>query len=252
MKKNLLNDYVVERLKSVKQNLSDFKKAHNSECLHDLRVDIKKIRSIVSFAEKVCHKKYATSDLKPLFKNAGKIRELEINIQMLIADPNPPKKLVSQLKKKKNLLTLSFLKKTSRYIRLTERQINSVSFPEKLPKTKEIKKYFEKVERKANQMLSGDRESMHKFRMKIKNLMYVYKALPENLQNKINWDAAEIDKRQEKLGIWHDTYVAVNFFSQEKFPKKSAEFMLKLKELEKTQFSSLFKNKDITPRMHEL
>jgi len=241
MKKKVLNKYVVEHLKSVEKELSAFKKEMNPEHLHRLRVDFKKIKAVFYFAEKVYDQEFALSKkLRALFYKAGKIRELDINIQMLLVEPNPPRRLIDQLKKEKRILILRFLKKTSIYLQLTERYIKSISLPQDLPKTKVIKKYFQKEEENAKRLLSGDRESMHKYRMKLKHLMYVSKALPEKMQKKIDWNVTEIDKLQEKLGQWHDTYAAIHFFSQMKFPKKSAEFISTLKEKEKAQFNSLF------------
>jgi CHAD domain-containing protein len=239
MKKNLLNIYIVNRLRSVEQNLSNYKKDKNPENLHRLRVDIKKIKAIFSFAENAYKEKYDTPKLKPLFQQAGKIREIEINIRLLPAFQSTPKRIIDQLKKKKKILIQQFIKNISSNIKLIKDYSKEVSLPAKLPHTKVIKKYFKKEEQKANKILSGTREDIHTYRIKIKKLMHLYNALPERIQKKIKWDKEKISEQLKKLGNWHDTYSAITFFSHLHFPKKSTEFIIKLKEKEKRQFDAL-------------
>ena len=85
MKKNVLNSYVIDRLLSVEKNLSAYAKDKHPEHLHRLRVDIKKVKAVFSFVDKVYEEENDTNDLKTMFDDAGKIREIEINIQLLLA-----------------------------------------------------------------------------------------------------------------------------------------------------------------------
>ena len=81
---------------------------------------------------------------------------------------------------------------------------------------------------------------MHRYRSKIKKLLFIYNALPNKIKKEIKLNELEIDKLQKMLGDWHDTYSAINFFSQEQFPMNTAEYILKLKAKEKRQFNALF------------
>ena len=100
MKKNILNHFVFDLLKSIENNLSIYIKNKMPECLHILRVDIKKINAVLSFAGSVYKEGYNTGNLKPLFSKAGKIREIQINILLVELFPLPPKYLIEQLKNK--------------------------------------------------------------------------------------------------------------------------------------------------------
>ena len=84
MEKNFLNNYILDLLESLNQNLSSYMKVKEYEYLHHLRVDIKKINAILSFAEKIFKTKYNANLLKLLFHDAGKIREIQINLNLLI------------------------------------------------------------------------------------------------------------------------------------------------------------------------
>ena len=242
MKKNLLKHYVVNRLKSIEQNLSIYIQDKKPESLHHLRVEIKKIKAVFSFSKKVYKEKYNTAKLKPLFNKAGKIRETQINIHLLGLFPYPPEKLIEQLKKKEYILTLLFVKCSSRYVRLIKEFRKNICLPKILPNKKRINKYFKKEKQKANKKLkNNDRKDLHRYRTKIKKLMYVYNFLPKKTQKEMELNETEINKQQGMLGDWHDTYSTTNFLSHEYLPMKTAENVVKLKEKEKRQFDVLLR-----------
>ena len=243
MKKNLLNHFVFDLLKSIEKNLSIYIKNKTPECLHILRVDIKKINAVLSFAERVYNEEYNTSNLKPLFRKAGKIREIQINIHLLELFPLPPKNLIEQLKNKENILTMEFIKSGSRYKRHLKNFRKIIYLPEKLPNKLIINKYFKREKNKANKKLKKqERVDLHKYRAKIKKLMYLFYAFPKSIQKDIEFNELETNRRQEKLGDWHDTYSSINFLSHEHFIENTNEYLLKLKEKEKSQFNALLIN----------
>ncbi len=241
MGKNLNNNLLV-LLDSIEQNTYAYMKDRKPEYIHNLRLDIKKIDAIFSFAEKLFKEKHDASKLKPLFMKAGKIRELQINIQLLSTIPYFPKRLITQLKKKENTLVQQFINNGSRYIMLIRHVRERVNLPETLPGKRTITKYFNKEKIKAELLLQNHvRDSLHAYRKKIKKMMYVYWVLPGRLKKKIILDEVEIDKQQKKLGIWHDTYSAIHFVSLMNLPGKTMEEVLKLKYKEERQFKALHK-----------
>ena len=243
MKKNLLNHYVVDLLNSIEQHISEFAKSKKPESLHHLRVDIKKIRAAFYFAENLYKEEYSTNKLKPVFFKAGQIREIQINILLLSLMSLPPFKLIEQLKKKENTLTLQFIKCSLRYVRLIKNFRKNVSLPGVLPDYKSIIKYFKNEKQKANKKIENkDRESFHRYRMKIKKLMYMYNLMPKKMQKEIKFKHSVINKLQQKLGDWHDTYAAVKFLSDGHFPDKTDEYFVRLKLKEKRQFNALLRS----------
>ena len=242
MEKNLLNNYVFDRLKSIEQNLSNYMKDKKPECLHRLRVELKKTKAVFYFTDNIYKEKYDTTKLKPLFHKAGKIREMQINIHLLSSVSDSPKILIEQLKKNETILMQQFVKNSSRSILLIKNFVKNVCLPEILPSKKTIVNYFKKERSKAKKILRHKkREDMHGYRKKIKKMMYVYNALPKEIQKQIELNETEINKQQKKLGDWHDTYSAITFFSHLNFPMQKSEFILKLKEKEKRQFNALCK-----------
>ncbi len=241
MKNKLLTSFVLDNLQSIEQHLSSFIKEKKPKYLHRLRVDIKEIKAVYSFSDYVYKKKYNTGKLQALFDKAGKIRELQINIHLLSLFPRSPKRLIYQLKLKVNTLIQQFIKKGQWYIEHIADFRKAVCFPEKKLGKKIVKRYFKKVRNQAAKTMETiDRGGLHRYRIKIKKLMYVYKMLPQNLQKKIRWNEVLIKKQQHKLGEWHDTYSAVNFLSQKHFPKRTTEYISKLKDRERHQFNVLY------------
>ena len=240
MKKNLLNHYVDNQLNSIEQNLILFNKDKKPECLHQLRISIKRIKAIFSFAEDVFKEKYSIYELKSLFDKAGKIRELQIHIHLLELFPNPPKKIIKELKKKEDSLSQQFIKNSSRNIKLIDNFHKQNCLPDKILNQKAIIKYFNKEKKSATKKLKEfERDELHKYRTKIKKLMYVYNFLPKKTQKEIQFNKVKINKQQEQLGNWHDNYATIKYLSRENLPIISSKHILKLKEKEYEQFNSL-------------
>ncbi len=82
-KKTLLN-FIHQRLNKVAQNLTSFCRQQDMEVLHQLRVDIKKINSLIRFCDN-CNNSKLQKKLQPLYKifrQLAEIREAQINLQL--------------------------------------------------------------------------------------------------------------------------------------------------------------------------
>ena len=243
MEKNLLNKYVLDLLESLEQNFSAYTKYKKPKHIHQLRVDIKKLKAIFSFAKHIYKTKYNITKLKPLFRNAGQIREMQINIRLLNSVHEPPEELISRLEKKENLLIQQFIKMGSQYLKLIKDFKNKTSLPEILPHKKAIKEYFKNELKNADGILEHiDRGGMHKYRKKLKKILYIYNSMPKTIQKNIELNEVELNKQQKKLGDWHDTYSTIAFFSQEHFTTQTSKYIMKLEEKEKRQFNRLVIN----------
>ncbi len=240
MKKNLLNHYVNNQLNYIEQNLNQFNKVKKPECLHQLRISIKRIKAIISFAEDIFKENHSIAELKSLFNKAGKIRELQIHIHLLELFPNHPKKIIKELKQKEDILIQQFTKNCNRNIKSINNFREQSCLPDKLPNQKVIIKYFN-VEKKSatNKIKKVDRDELHKYRIKIKKLMYVYNFLPKKTQKEIEFNKVKIKRQQEQLGDWHDNYATITYLSRIKLPITSSKHILKLKEKEEKQFNTI-------------
>lgn len=239
MNTNLLNEYVINHLKSVENSLVAYKITREKKYLHKLRVDIKKIRAMFSFIKKMYNIEYDLLNLMHLFRESGGIRDIQIIILLLNTLPKAPEKVIAQLHKKEERLIKKFLKNTALHVKAIRFYHENISLPEKLPDKKTIRKYLKKILQKAIKNIHGnDRNSMHRFRMRIKKIIYIYQALPENTKKYIRLNKSNLNKLQELMGDWHDTYFAIHFFMDQHIFNKTPD-ILKLKEKEDHQFNAL-------------
>lgn len=241
MKKNVLYHHVKERLKSIEKNLCAYSKRAKPRHLHLLRLDIKITKALFSFAEDLTKEFCNAIVLKAIFQKAGEIREIQIMIKLLNSSQDLPEKLMDQLEKKEKYLKKQFLKNISKHIKSVKHFRKGVSFPP-IPLDEEtIKAYFETELEKANQKFQdNNREGLHQFRKSIKKLMFVYEVLPKKIRKEVDLNKRDIDKLQEKVGNWHDTYLAIDFLSNSNFPEMPVEFLSKLREKEIRQLEALF------------
>ncbi|MHB9054590.1 MAG: CHAD domain-containing protein [Paludibacteraceae bacterium] len=241
VKSNLLNSYVNDRIKTIKRQLYSFQKKREPSCLHQIRVEIKRIRAVFSFAEKMYGQYYDANALRQLYQEAGIIRELQLIICLISEYPDYPKLFISGLQENENELTEEFAGNIPAYIESINSFSENVSLPAALPKKKVIRQYLKKQGQKAILELDNKgKENMHRFRKRLKKFMSVYDLLPHELQKSIKINKSDLDKMQEKVGIWHDTYSAIRFLSKQSFYGKD-NFISRLGAKEERQFRNLFR-----------
>jgi len=238
MKKDVLNSFVNDHLSLVEKCLLDFSKDKQAESLHCLRVAIKKIKAAYAFAEHIFQRKFSTAKLRSLFKEAGKIREIQLNIRLLSTFPQPPKRLITQLKKEEEFLSQEFIANELIHNKSIKKFRKENKLPHKRIENKKITKYFDKI--KSSLALQKNSDDLHRYRIRIKRMMHVYSILPVKLQNGLNIDIEKIDKLQQELGDWHDIHTAINYVSDEQVPKKLVDYITKMKNDESRQFEALY------------
>lgn len=240
VRKNAFHTYIVSLLRAVEWQLNAYQKKRQPEILHRMRVDIKKIKALLSFLAKVFNDKTisASNSLRPLFHQAGCIRELQINSKLLKELPQPPLGLIKKMAIKEKRMTEQFCVRIPAHLLQVKQFVRRLELPDELPKRKKIKKYFKKKIKKALKELNlGERDSLHRFRMEIKKLMYVHKALPRRLRASITLDEKYIDRVQKKAGDWHDAETVIKFLkSVGSIPDN---YISKMKEKEIKNFNAL-------------
>jgi CHAD domain-containing protein len=239
MKTTVLTTYLDKRLDSVERNLQAYKEDNKPKRLHRLRVDIKKIRSVLRFIRKKYNQEYDLSRLKTVFYRAGTLHDQQQHIRIL-EEAKASEALISELEDQKNKHKASFVSHISHYLGYTAETRGEMALPtEKLDK-KTVKEYFEKRIKKAKQDIGQqDRGKAHKFRKRLKNILYLYKALPKKLRKSIQLDAGYLDTLQDKAGNWHDTQQALTYLAENTSSQNTSESQAQLDKREKKQFEKL-------------
>jgi CHAD domain-containing protein len=211
---------------SIIKNLENFSVNQDPECVHDLRVNIKKLRAVCSFLRKAGQEKLLPKRiLGGLFDDAGEMRDLQMNIK-LMEQFDQPKQVLETLKVNEEKLAETFVLKIPGYMKEVNRNQNSIIFSNEDPGKKHVKNYFDKMINKCIALLAGpkDPENLHRFRMLIKKLMYVLDALPRNLARPVGLNVKYLERLQKKAGEWHDAYIGWQFLqSLDVFPEELIE-----------------------------
>ncbi|MEP6513067.1 MAG: CHAD domain-containing protein [Parafilimonas sp.] len=208
LKKRRQYKFLEKRCNAMQTHITDFVIKEDFEALHELRVEIKKLRAFAAFAEKYTEGNFSKT-LKPvikIFKYAGRIRTAQLNLQMI---------------KKHKIGNADFINNQQVFC-----QENSDKFKDSLKFyintiqkfCKKIKSKFHDIEnkkivvfyKKQLDFLKSffqeelDEKKLHECRKKIKLLLYMENLLPKKVKQKLKLNKTYLDKLQDAIGKWHD------------------------------------------------
>jgi len=233
--KGIITSYTKKRFKNLKKLLHSYPSLESPEILHQLRIEIKKIKAVLQLLQYNSksfrgHKAYLP--FRALFRACGEIRE-----------PFVIQRLIDKFKVNPNLAsngcldpTLYFRNKLSTYIRTIKRSETKV-----LPKTEKIKNntYKDFLKKKKTELknllyptfLQGD---LHKIRKLIKEIYYL-----TSIKSKRKDINSFFVTSSDLIGNWHDKRIVIQKLRKSVSPE--TELIQKLKSDSRSDISSLKK-----------
>ena len=212
-------------------HLQAFSEIQSIEELHKLRIEIKKIFSLIDL-QQITHDIGFSRNIRPLrviFSKAGKIRNIHLTLRIIKRYSDENQLLYEVLHTKLIRLTKRFCLRTPIYARNIKKTQKFV-----LQKIHNIedsvilnwhKNEFEKlIHLFANEKCY--QENMHKIRKIIKKLLYIFPVLHKSLQKRLELNKHYLHKLEEAIGKWHDTIISIEILSNSDFI--DAETMEKL------------------------
>lgn len=205
--------------------LKNFLKTGDQEALHRFRVQIKKLRAMLSLFEDASRQPGLLKGFKPvrkIFKSAGLIREAHINLQL--GERYQLKNELFELGQLKILEegTMEFRNNGKKFTRNIKNAYNDLR--KHLPGIEDnsIAEYYKKQLQQisTNLAVSGFTEDMHTNRKLIKILVYNHKLAETALNGSVTFNAKYLDKLQDTIGKWHDNVVAAQLFSSPELDDK--------------------------------
>jgi CHAD domain-containing protein len=213
-----LQKYFAQRVKNLFNHLHDFDLNGDEVSLHDLRVEMKKMRAIIKFLRKVYPKeklKKPANLLRSIFEISGEIREYQLLRQWLekqdckVMEKNyfPAEKLHLMLEhfrfhaEKYTADFTEIIKHTTDFVESTNDILPEQYFAE-------LNSQVEKLCKKKITITDW-----HKLRKLIKQRIYSYNWFLHK-DEKEDSLFAYYNKLQEQIGQWHDLEVIKNVFSQ--------------------------------------
>lgn len=224
LRKSSQKKILLKRLETASKHLENFVKTNDPEDLHDLRVNIKKLKALVFFSD-ACNKKTKIKKrfepIKTIFREVGDVRTALLHKKMLkkhgIKDESLDKQVNAALKKHTDLL----LKHSTTYIhrfKTTENRMRDHLFD---MDKHSIEKVFIKQLKKLNKLYADPESELHESRKTIKNMVYMHDLLPKSMKENIPLDITYLKQLEGTLGRWHDDVLAIEFLKKGKAHPKS-------------------------------
>jgi CHAD domain-containing protein len=213
-----LEKYLSQRIKNLFNHLHDFELKGDEVSLHDLRVEIKKLRVIIKFLRGVYPKqklKKPAHTLRAIFQTAGEIREMQViqqwlqknNFSVIEQTYYPPKKLkelINDFRENSDKIKSDYkeiIEAVSKFVHDT----NAIL----------AEQYFidlnAQLEKQCNKNLP--QTEWHELRKLIKQRIYAYNWIQHKSEND-DPNFSYYNKLQETIGLWHDLEIIKDGFSQ--------------------------------------
>lgn len=209
IRKKRLKKYLSNRWRGMINNLSTLSISNDSEALHKLRLDAKKIMTIALLLD--IHKHNLFRPLKVIMQHAGNIRMAELNLQTFkdndYHNPVLERELAGIIEKGYILMCIRNEKYESDVRLLRKRYENSLADV----RNQMAIDFFTAIigELSIAFLLQAVQEELHENRKKMKYLLYAYRVMPAQLKTNIGLNEKYLDHLQEDIGLWHDLELAL-------------------------------------------
>lgn len=204
---------------SMLAHLLAFCETQKPEDLHRFRVQVKKIKALLLFLQG----RSAPKQLQSIFRHAGKIRSAHIHLRLLEQYQLANVELKVEQEKIAKTEARRFCSKHRFYIKKLKKTEQSLSGNFCDIDDKSILKLYRNKLEKLSRFFSKNDTSIdkaHENRKKIKNLLYLYNALPTSLALKLQLNTAYLNQVQDAIGQWNDIVSIEELLKKEGFSDK--------------------------------
>jgi CHAD domain-containing protein len=200
--------------KKLKKYLIEYKNLPQQETLHEVRVELKKLKVLfylIEYCDESFNAKKEYKSLNKIFKKAGKIREIDVMESLIIKYNIKNIKGIASIKEKGKLIN-EFIERIPRFKDTA------------LKKENDLKKYLAKVDEKCYLKYSKQKEKalknelfpkinlkkLHVVRKKIKEIVYL-----KDLNDKENGKLKNLSKMENTIGSWHDKQMVLALLNKD-------------------------------------
>jgi CHAD domain-containing protein len=189
--------------------------SYTVETFHELRVEIKKLKALfelITFCSKKFKSRKTFKPFRTIFKEAGKIRELQLEQTVLEEQPNfhllkkyPNRLKKQEIKKIKNFFSIA----NKRLIKKLKGKYHKIIYLIIKIRKKKVNRYRNKTRKEIKKLIRRNtfkKIQIHNFRKRLKVYEYNEKIGNPNQQNKLIPDK---NRLSAMLGEWHDYEVII-------------------------------------------
>ena len=209
---NPLQLYYAQRVKQFFHNLHDFEVNKDEDSLHDVRVEIKKLKALITFLKTIYPQKKlkkASHKISAVFRKAGDIREYQLlqrwinrhELSLLERDFFPRQKLI-ELSDDFHHHTRSHKQDFKEIIDAVSKYVHSV-------KQKQAEQYVSDLHVQMEKIVKTrpEADQWHELRKLIKQWLYAVNWVTDADSRRTYPDFSQYDTLQEAIGFWHDSEV---------------------------------------------
>lgn len=200
--------FIKNEFKTIITSISGFDEEHNDEHLHTLRVSIKKIRAVMRVLyQNHQHSKKALKQLKVLFREAGAVREMQLNANMLEKYGLKRYKAYFKLKHQIKKSSEHLIQNCATYKTIAKQSLKQLQKETAPISIHKLQKRILKEETILIKLINKNvhtSNQLHEIRKQLKTLQYVFKFLPEQQKLLFTLQFKDVSPLQERIGHWHD------------------------------------------------
>lgn len=202
-------DYLRKRWENILHHFEQFSKRTNTHSIHEIRVELKKLRALIFLQEQSGNKISAKEKtlLKKLFRQAGIIREAQVSSQLIRNTGRKSKEFLSQCRKEVE-------QESKRFVKQMRKHTDDIA---KL--NIQLWKKLQAVPAKSSRNILGELTNemqknlipklkparLHETRKMVKRVVYIRSLLKNTQANKIVPATQQLKSLEDLIGKWHDT-----------------------------------------------
>ena len=210
--------YLDKEWEEMNLHLKDFLATGNQESLHRFRVQIKKLRAMLSLFESTSKHHKLSKHFKPvktIFKHAGNIRDAYMSLKLSERYELKNEAFETGQQKIIEEGTSEFQHKGKKYVKAIKNTYKRLTRQLTKIRDSQIAEFYtsQLKEIAAGMAIASFDEDMHTNRKLIKILVYNHKLAEKALDGNIHFNNEYLDKLQDTIGKWHDNVVAATLFS---------------------------------------
>lgn len=208
-----LNKLVRRHCREIRQQVKEYCSTRNGEALHQLRVEVKKLRALLALLQGCTAHHPNAKGLKEVYRAAGAIRTAQINGKILQERGLENRAFVQEQARLIEAGTASFCHAAQRYRQDVHAVQKALEQDTADIKPQQVRRLFAARIQKLSLFFSAatlDTVALHDTRKETKELMYMYALLPSALAASLPLNKDYLDELQHRLGAWHDNAVILS------------------------------------------
>jgi len=225
MKRKAEKAYFNELWDEMTVSLESFLQDGEQEKLHRFRVQVKKIRALLTLLDVSLGQKTLSKNFKPvrkIFKQGGVIREAYINLQLSSHYDLKNEEFILEQVDNMEKAIIGFRDNGKKFLKVIKDAHGELEDELQAIDDEQISEFYKEQLEQIALALSENQfdDELHDCRKRIKTLVYNRKVAGKALEGSLDLNSDYLDKLQGEIGEWHDTIIAIQLFSSPRLNAK--------------------------------